>query len=68
MRSVDRVLLWLAPVLTIVMLVLAVAGMTTGAAPGRVVFQFAMAFVMVSVAITARARLRADEFPEEREA
>ncbi|MFG2679747.1 hypothetical protein [Streptomyces sp. NPDC048392] len=66
MRSVDRVLVWSAPVLALVLLVLAVANLVTGAAVGRVVLQFGMAFVMVTTAFTARTRLRTDRFPEER--
>ncbi|WP_147286275.1 hypothetical protein [Streptomyces parvulus] len=65
MRSVDRVLVWLAPVLAVGMVVLAVANLAMDAAAGRVAVQFAMALVMVATAMTARARLRADEFPEE---
>ncbi|WEH32051.1 hypothetical protein PZB75_00845 [Streptomyces sp. AM 4-1-1] len=68
MRSVDRMLVWSSPVLAVVMAVSAVAGVATGAAVGRVLAQFALAFVMVCTAITARARLRRDEFPEERKA
>ncbi len=65
MRSVDRVLVWLAPALAVVMVVLAVANLATGAAAGRVTVQSALALVMVITAMTARARLRADAFPEE---
>ncbi|MET9141538.1 hypothetical protein [Streptomyces parvulus] len=65
MRSVDRVLVWLAPALAVVMVVLAVANLATGAAAGRVMVQFALALVMVITAMTARARLSADAFPEE---
>ncbi|WP_435246376.1 hypothetical protein [Streptomyces sp. NRRL F-5630] len=68
MRSVDRMLVWLAPVAAVGMLLLGVWGAISGAPVLRVVAQFVMAVFMVITALAARQRRRREEFPDERRA
>ncbi|MFE6891668.1 hypothetical protein [Streptomyces sp. NPDC057694] len=58
-RSVDRFLVWVCPVLAVVGVVLGVLSLVTGD-PVRAVWQFLLAVLMVVVARGARARMRRD--------
>ncbi|SER63847.1 hypothetical protein SAMN05421870_103110 [Streptomyces qinglanensis] len=66
LRSLDKFLLRAGPVLAVVGVVLGIGGVLTGEPVRYVVSQFVLALVMVCTTLTARARLRRNELPDER--
>ncbi|MEU7317852.1 hypothetical protein [Streptomyces sp. NPDC007083] len=66
LRSLDKFLVRACPVLAVVGVLLGIGGAVAGESVLYVVFQFLLALVMVSNAVTARARLRRNELPDER--
>ncbi|MER5945284.1 hypothetical protein ABT127_04415 [Streptomyces sp. NPDC001904] len=64
-RSVDRFLVWVCPVLAVIAVCLAVVSLAIGE-PVRAVWQFLLALLMGVVANAARLRLRRDAMPDER--
>ncbi|WP_158687958.1 hypothetical protein [Streptomyces qinglanensis] len=66
LRSLDKFLVRACPVLAVVGIVLGIGGVLTGEPVRYVVSQFVLAVVMVCTTLTARARLRRNELPDER--
>ncbi|MFE9388711.1 hypothetical protein [Streptomyces sp. NPDC006784] len=66
LRSLDKFFVRACPVLAVVGVLLGIGGVLTGEPVRYVVSQCVLALVMVCTTLTARARLRRNELPDER--